>query len=534
VRVRSYAVLRTIVLLQITIGLFPVVVRAQADTAHDVSDTCGALASADFSGVSDAPAQVTNSALVRATSNVPAFCQVQGYVAPQVGFELRLPVSHWNGKFIELGCGGWCGTIYGEECNASLRKGYACIVTDGGHKGRGDDGLWAQNNLQAQIDFGYRAIHVTALAGKAIVERYYKATPRYSYFNGCSTGGYQALVEAQRFPWDFNGIIAGAPDLDHADTQMRVIWHLRSFFAPDGTPLLKRKDLELVHQAALAKCDLDDGLHDGIIGNPVGCKFDPSVLLCAHGQSVGCLSKAQVDAVTKIYFGPVNSKGEPISTRGFFPGSELGWSDWTPEGLHSAEEFFRYALFTPSPGSHWTAQDFDFDRDYKRLGIGAFYTDTNPDLRKFKATGGKLIAYQGGSDPIEIPGALYDYYETTERTMGGGAATQSFFRLFIMPGMNHCMGGDGVNEADFLGAVEAWVEMNRAPDVIIGSHIDLDQFMKTHDWRSESFLTEFENFRGDPANVRFTRPLYPYPAYAKYKGTGDPKKAGNFRPAITQ
>jgi hypothetical protein len=501
------------------------------------ADACKALAFTDFTRVQDAPMQVIDAQVVAASGNDPAYCRVQGYVLAQVGIEMRLPVAHWNGKLLEVGDGGWGGEMYLFLCDGPVRKGYACIASDMGHKGATHLGLWAQNNLQAQVDFGYRATHVTALAGKALVESFYSQAASKSLMFGCSTGGYQGMVEAQRFPWDFDGIVAIAPDADsEADLSMRQVWKFRNLIEKDGTPVLTQSDLELLHRAALAACDLTDGVKDDVVGDPIGCKFHPSVLACKLGQKSGCLSARQLQAVNNIYAGPMTSKGVPISTRGVFPGSELDWA--VGEGSSAeVEEFFKYALFTPSSGSGWKISDFDFDHDFKRLGSGAFYADNNPDLRKFKAAGGKLIVAQGGNDAAQIPGAIFDYYETVERTMDGRSATQDFFRLFVVPGMRHCSAGDGAFAVDYLSYLEAWVEQGRAPDKMIGSHVDTRYLLEHSEGNGESardrvwwaaFKLIYPLDPGIP--VTFTRPFYPYPLFAKYTGVGDPNDAVNFVP----
>jgi feruloyl esterase len=503
---------------------------------------CGALAEADFSNVVDAPTQISEAKLVdnpdqlfaltelavpdetkhvikRNFASLGPYCRVSGYVIPNVGFELLLPVDHWNGKFLHVGCAGWCGTTRFVALACARHPNYACIGTDMGHTGAG--GLWVRKNLQAQVDFSYRATHVATLAGKAIIEHYYATAPKRSYFLGCSTGGYQGMVEAQRFPWDFNGIVAGAPDMDESDLAVRGIWIKQNFLGQDGKPVLNSDEIQLVHEAALAKCDLDDGVKDGIISDPMHCKFDPRELLCKAGKNAQCLSAAQVRAVKNIYGAPVTSRGVQLSSRGVFPGSELSWTE-AFESTWGDDYFADTALLT-SPGKVWKYTDFDFDHDYARSGSGVLFDDTNPDLRKFKAAGGKLISYQGGNDTLEIPGAIFDYYETVEKTMGGRAATQDFFRLFTIPGMNHCGGGDGVFAFDYLSYMEAWVEQGRAPDVMIGAHVkDLGEYGRY------GLKTPLDS----NTPVSFTRPVYPYPLHAEYKGSGDPNRAENFRPAL--
>jgi feruloyl esterase len=501
---------------------------------------CEALKSQDFSHLQDAPLQLIEARVVAAQGKTPAYCQVQGYVWPQVGIEMHLPLDKWNGKFMEVGDGGYGGDMYLFLCEGPVRRGYACIASDMGHKGVTNLGLWGQDNLQAQADWGFRATHVTALAGRALVRAFYMKPPTRSYMYGCSTGGYQGLVESQRFPWDFDGIVAIAPDAEsEADTSMRQVWKFRALLDGQGKPLFALADLELLHQAALQACDMDDGVKDGLISNPLGCRFDPDVLACGAGRSGGCLSAAQIAAARKIYRGPETSSGLRIATRGVFPGSEM---DWSTDADASAEvsEFFKYLLYRPAPGSGWRISDFDFDHDYQRLGLGALFTDNNPDLRRFKAAGGKLLVAQGGYDGLEIPGAIFDYYETVERTMGGRAATMDFFRLFLVPGMRHCSAGDGAFAVDYLAYLEAWVERGQAPGVMVGAHVDTDWLLQqtTAEQGSPRDRVWTAAFHlayplGSEVPVTFTRPLYPYPAYARYTGTGDTNDARNFSPVTS-
>jgi feruloyl esterase len=494
---------------------------ATADTSAEAQ--CRGLAVSDFSGIQDAPTQVTSTKVVQPAAGAPVYCQVQGYVSPQVGFELRLPLTNWNGKFMEVGCGGFCGDMnFIFLCNNPLRKGYACIVTDMGHKSTGLDGKWAYDNLQAQVDYGFRATHVAVLAGKAITEHYYGKPPFKSYYLGCSCGGRQGLVEAQQFPWDFDGIIVGAPAINFSGVFMDLHWKTRAVTDKDGNPLFSAADIELVHSAAIAKCDRDDGVRDGLIGDPRTCKFDPSDLACRGGARTGCLSPEQVAAMKKFYSGPVTSKGERTFLGGGMPGSEasdtMGINGYQNEFVNFSKEFFQYMGFMPAPGPSWKSGDFDFDRDYKRLGmLESLYASTNPDLRKFKAAGGKLILWQGWADGGVSPLSTIDYYETVERTMGGAAATQDFFRLFMLPGVEHCWGGEGASIVDFLSYMETWVEKNQAPDMMMSAHV-----------KKASSMSDLLNWPSDPALIGFTRPVYPYPLQAKYKGSGDPNKAENF------
>ena len=474
----------------------------------DPAAACDGLARSDFSGIPDAPTHVTRAQIVVSPGGHSSYCKISGFIEPQIGIEMRLPVNDWNGKFMEKGCGGWCGVVMDWACPDALARGYACITTDMGHKGSGmDDVSWAKSNLQAQMDFGFRATHVAALAGKVIAAHFYGRPPKRSYYVGCSTGGYQGVMEAQRFPWDFDGIVAGAPDIDETQANFRGLWIAKVELDHAGHPILGTQQLALLHSAALAMCDADDGVKDGIISNPLGCGFKPEALRCKPGKSTGCLTDAQIDAARKIYSGPTDSSGNPTSTGSFLIGSELEWGNLWP--TQSLVDYFRYGFpgYSTRPG--FKDSDFNFDQDYKRFGLAPQYDNSNPDLRRLKAAGAKLIVYHGTTDTIDPPGPVIDYYRMAERVMGGRKNIQSFFRLFLLPGMNHCGGGVGVMDVDWIHALEDWVENGKAPDGIIAAH------------------------PADAKGPRFSRPLYPYPDYARYIGRGDANEARNFSRLIS-
>jgi hypothetical protein len=506
----------------------PADVPRPSTPANAAEAACAALPATDFARVVDAPTQVTATRFVPVAAGVAAHCEVAGYVASNVGFELVLPVAGWNGKFLQIGCGGFCGSITPGACDNVLSHGYACLVTDLGHKSTALDGKWAYNNVQTKIDFAYRATHVVTLAGKAITQSFFGRAPAHAYFLGCSTGGRQGLVEAQRFPWDYDGIVSGAPVISETGDAMAVLWNVVSTLGPGGKPLLTPDDLRLVHAAAVASCDRDDGVADGLIGDPRTCRFDPAALVCTGGRTSDCLTPAQAAAVKKIYGGPVNSRGERLYTGGALPGSELNWIDsyLAPDGGVSTygrfmTDFFAYMGFVPDPGPGWKPADFDWDRDYRRLGMmESLYSGSNPDLRKFKAAGGKLIIYQGWADQSVLPLNIIDYYDTAERTMGGRTPTREFMRLYMVPGMNHCTGGEGAHSIDYLAHLEAWVEAGKAPDVLRAVH--------------PKAAATGGSWWGVPlpggADVEFSRPVYPYPLQARYKGHGDPQDAVNYGP----
>jgi feruloyl esterase len=517
--------------------------KGQESAALPVSaaSACDKLQREDFASLDEAPTTILGTHFVESKDGTVSYCRVSGYVWPQVGFEMILPAANWNGKLFQLGCGGACGRLPDKDEVAwcPLKKGYACITTDTGH--RGGDTLWAYYNPQAQNDFGSRGIHVTSTIGKAVAARFYTKAPKYSYFRGCSTGSQQALTEAQRFPGDFNGLIGEGVWIGDIESSMRFIWGARALRGADGKPILTRQQMRMVHQAVLAKCDLNDGLKDGIINNPLSCKFDPAELQCKPGRDAECLTSQQVSALQKMYSGPTTSSGEKLSAGGPFPGGEQNWiidsdaeilaGDWimSDGGWGIAERWantqFR-ALVLPPGQSNYKLTDLDFDRDYKRFAYGAkesFIHESNPDLRKFKAAGGKLLLSVGWAEWFD-PRSAIDYYEMVERVMGGSANTREFARLFLIPGANHCWGGDGAWAIDQLKYMEAWVEHGQAPDKLIGAHI-----VETPE-QLKSPLNPFRYPYFDELNlpIDFTRPIYPYPAWTKYKGSGDPTKAENF------
>jgi feruloyl esterase len=491
----------------------------------DHAARCAALQAMDFSGLTDAPTQITKTEVGRLYPDLPETCIVDGTIRQNIGFRMALPLTGWNGKFFQSGCGGACGTTRPYYCDGPVTRGYACLTTDMGRSGSSRDWSWGYNNVALLADFGFRSTHMASITGKAITEAFYHGAPRLSYFYGCSTGGRQALVEAQQFPWDFDGIIAGAPVINWTGAGMQILWTNVSNHDANGQELLKEKDVRLLHAAVIQQCDANDGVKDGLIGDPRLCKFNPAVLLCKPGQSGSCLSAQQVAAAGKIYAGPHTSDGRSVYTGGLMPGSELLWiGDFiTPDGKppiqYSGDSISKLVLGGSVPPD-WTPAQFNFDRDYQRVGmVEPLFSGSNPDLRKFQARGGKLIGFQGWDDQSIVPLNYLDYYQTVVKTMGGLKQTQNFYRMFMVPGMDHCtFSGAGADAIDYLSHLEEWVEKGQAPEVIIGSHFNRDAGPP----RSLSFPLP-------PQNVTFTRPLFPYPGQYRYKGKGDVNAASSFK-----
>jgi feruloyl esterase len=442
------------------------------------------------------------------THDLPPFCRVAADITPSpdsnIKIEVWMPVSGWNGKFEGIGNGGWSGRIWYPYMGVALRKGYATASTDTGHQGTGGDASFAMGHPEKVVDFGYRAVHEMTIKAKAIIAAYYGGPPKLSYWDGCSSGGKQGLKEAQRYPNDYDGIIAGAPANSWTRLSASGVWIAQSNH--DGAAVVLSKDnLALLHKTALDSCDLLDGLKDGLIGNPLDCHFDPSKLLCKGTDRSACLSQPQVEAAEKIYAGPTNLRTGDRVFPGLEPGSELGWFVFGsfPEPPIVASHF-KYLVFNDPA---WDFRKLNFDADIAladKLDNGVI-TATDPDLKKFFAHGGKLILYHGWSDPMIAPQNTINFYKDVLHTSGKQAETS--VRLFMAPGMDHCGGGEGPFAFDMDGALSQWVEQDKAPALIVAAHLPADPASHTADR---------------------TRPLCAYPRVAKYKGTGSTDDASNF------
>ena len=452
-------------------------------------------------GEFDAPGAGNN----RQYQALPEFCRVSATLTPSsdsdIKMELWLPTRGWNGKYLAVGNGAFTGNVRHAALVLPLSRGYASSSTDTGHLG--NTASFGLGNPEKVIDFGWRAVHEMNVTSKRLIAAYYDDELNYSYFTGCSAGGRQAMKEAQRFPDDFDGIVAGAPGADwtgRAAAALRVATHLQA----TPTAALSAQDRELVYTASVAACDADDGVVDGLISKPAQCRFDPAVLACGTGSSNSCLRPEQVNTVKMLYSSPLNpATGRPIT--GLLPGSEMGWTDlgWTESARVTGLDQYRYLVYGDAD---WTIDSFVFETDIVRAEQAD--NDTlnalDPNLRDFFDVGGKLIAYHGWSDPQISPANATQYYQSVVDTFGGRAAIHDSYRLFMAPGMGHCAGGPGPDSFDSLSALEAWVERGEAPDSITAVH------------------------RRD-GEVDRSRPLCPYPEVAVYTGSGSIDEAANFR-----
>ncbi|MFI7441637.1 tannase/feruloyl esterase family alpha/beta hydrolase [Nonomuraea indica] len=457
------------------------------------------------------------------TVPTPRHCVVSGYVAPQVSFELRLPdPKAWNGRFMLVACAGFCGTVTSSACDPGLSRGYAVVTTNGGHDGSpGFQAAWAHRDNAARHDFAYRANHVASLLSKEIVAAYYGKPAAYSYVVGCSKGGNSAVRYASRYPAEFDGILASAPVLDYQGrVSTSFSWQAQAL-GKNGRTLFSPADLKALHTSVLGQCDGADGRTDGILNDPAACKPDLAAMGCDRSglSDRNCFSKAQIDALRKLYAPPADSKGQVIYPAGQTPGSELNATPWlaampevpgTPLVQHGADQWLRYMAYSrQSDGDDKSAQNFDFDKDPADMeAMAKVYNATATDLGSFEKHGGKLLMTHGTADEGISLAATVDYYKRLIKAGGGLAATQAFARLFQVPGMAHCSGGAGYDRFDALSALETWVERGTPPEKIIAR-------------RSSPSAA------GDEAI-----PLYPYPLVPRFSGTGDPADPDSYR-AVT-
>ncbi len=500
---------------------------------------CGALQSKDFSRLPDAPTAILSTAIVAAAGQQPEYCDIKGMISPQIQFELQLPTNSWNGRYLEVGCGGYCGSLQaGPDCAAALAKNFAVGFDNSGHVGAmGGDGnaFWALNEPGLRRDFGYRSEHAMAVAAKAIIGSFYGKGPSYSYYQGCSNGGRQSAQEAQRWPDDFNGVIVGDAAMIQAPLNGEYeVWNGRVNTDALGLPIITNDKLALINNAVLANCDGLDGLVDGQITDPRLCTFTPESLRCAPGSnSAQCLTDAQVEVVKKLYSGPVDASGAHLYPGGEPPGSELAWSGWivaSPPGQGMpgvmsqgiGDGYLKYLAFEQSPPPSYSSKDWQFTLDgFNQLRpMGLVYNATNADLSAFQKRGGKMILYHGWADQAIPPYGTLAYYQAIQDSMGGLAATQQFARLFMVPGMNHCSGGDAPNQFDMLTPLQRWVEQGIAPDQIIATQLSGGQ-------QSGGFSDPTSGGSTSGTVVR-TRPLCAYPLQQRYKGQGDINDAANF------
>jgi feruloyl esterase len=434
-------------------------------------------------------------------ANLPAFCRVAATIRPtsdsEIKIEVWMPASGWNGKFQGVGNGAWQGSIGTAALATALRRGYATASTDTGHEG--GSASFALGHPEKLIDFGYRAIHEMTVKGKAITTAFYdNKAPQYSYFVGCSAGGKQAIKAVQMFPADYDGVVAGSPGVNWSGRALQTVWVGQ---AVAEAPIPQAK-FAAINSAAVAACDMIDGVKDGVIENPRQCKFDPVVLQCSAADSNTCLTAPQVQTARRIYANVTNSRTKQSHVAGLSPGSELGWNTMAgAQPFGPGVDLFKYIVFSDP---NWDFKTLNWDSHIDMTLKASKDMDAmDPNLKPFFDRGGKIVSYHGWSDPQISPGSTVDYYQTVLDRMGGASKVHENYRLFMVPGMNHCGGGTGTDQFDMLASLENWVEKKQTPASVPASRVANGQTVRT-------------------------RPLCPYPQTAVYKGAGSTDDAANF------
>jgi feruloyl esterase len=482
---------------------------AAAQRAETPAQSCEGLLRLALSNASITLAQVVGAGAFKPPnvtggtfSDLPGFCRVAATLRPSsdsdIKTEVWLPTAGWNGKLLAVGNGGWGGSIDYQAMSEGLRRGYATTATDDGHDDRGS-GRFVFGHPEKFIDFAYRSEHEMTVQAKAVIRAFYGRDPRYSYWYGCSGGGREGLLQAYRYPDEFDGIIAGDP----ADFRRNAwaLWLANASFKNQADYIPPSK-YPMIHQAVLDACDAIDGLKDGLIDDPTRCRFDPKVLQCAGEDKPSCLTAQQVQTARTILSPATTSSGRVVFPR-LEPGTELRWGRLAggPEPAPLFLDYFKYVVFK---NPNWDWQTFDLERDSALANQAAEGTVAlNADLRRFAEHGGKLLLYHGWADQQVAPGATVEFRNSVAALSGGPALSSAWVRLFMAPGMAHCGGGEGPNTFDKISALEQWVEHDKAPDKIIASH----------------------SVNG---KIDRTRPLCPYPQIAAYQGTGSTDDAANF------
>ncbi len=507
---------------------------------------CSDIAGIEFFDLEFAkPVTITEAKIYEATATAPEHCNVQGTIWPEIGFAVKLPTQGWNQKVLYYGGGGYNGMINSRSMLSSLALGYASAASNGGHDAKREPGGtfgWENphnpnpnpNAKQKLIDYGYRSGHEAVNLLKKIARAYYGSDPYKSYFTGCSTGGREGLMAAQRYPEDFDGILIGAPTGSMLGTPLRGLWNTQQ--GTGGPGKIAREKLLLLNTAVYGKCDKVDGLVDGLIDDPRNCSFDPLIDLPAcpdDADKADCFTFAQRTALKKIYQGPRDTKGkqlfvgQPLSAEYLTKPGDPKSSGFTAALMDPlAQDFFRYWVFEPPPGPAWDYMTFNWDVDPGRMAasnLSAILDATTFDprcspnqggLAAFKSRGGKMLHYHGWGDSLVSPLISTNFYEAVLAAMGV-KETKQFYRLYMFPGTGHCGGGVGCftrgsSDNELFAALVDWVEKGIEPQSIIGSRAATPEFTAR------------------------TRPICPYPEVAKHNGTGSVDEAENFScaPAI--
>jgi feruloyl esterase len=459
-----------------------------SETSTDLDILCAEFASTKMEGV-----EISNAEAVKDREELPPFCAIRGVIDPDIEFESRFPLAGWNGKFYQSGCGGYCGRVlpdkkgYSNTINKALARGYATITTDAGHTAGNGDASWARDNPLAVEVYAHKSIPLAYQAGTLMVEAFYGKPAELQYFSGCSNGGRMAAMAAQRYPELFDGILGGGAVLNLSKNGgIYGSWVVQSNTGPDGQRILDRANfahkLPLLERAVIDQCDASDGDRDGIISLPRNCRVDIAALpACADESGDACFTPAELGVLAKWYQGPRDSSGKQLYP-GMPAGSERFWLVWFLDGENRVApgnslggDYAMYLGFEEDVPEDYTALDFDFDRDPTRLEANGRMLDAlDPDLSVFRDAGGKYLMWHGWQDPLVLPDQSVEYYQNVQDQMGGRAAVDDFFRLFMIPGQGHCweMPAAVPDRFDPIAMLEDWVENGTAPNRLSATALD--------------------------------------------------------------
>jgi Tannase and feruloyl esterase len=493
-------------------GFLPFVLLAQINSNSKHCVPCEQLKDLRLPDVTILEAKSLKNDTIEGQVITVPFCRVLGQISKEINFELLLP-SQWNKRFLMSGGGGFVGSIQ-NSFRSSVNSGYATVGTDAGHKGSGVEADWALNNMERQINFGRLAIHLTAAVSKFVIHTYYCADPSYSYFMGCSRGGGQAMVEAQQYPEDFDGIVAGAPAFSWPATGAKFIQNCQVNYPNPkelNKPVITKDNLRLLQDQILKQCDGLDGITDHILNDPRDCKFDFSALpVCPDSlANAGCFTSQQLAAIKTVYAALTNKQdtiypGYPYGAEN----EEGGWDIWivgsNPGMTHGSLHYmfgtnmFKYLVFN---NPEWNYTRYDFSTFFEETRYASAYLDaTKTDYTEFKKRKGKMIMYHGWNDPaLSAFSTIKHYQEVKQKDKN----IQSYFRLFLLPGVLHCGGGHGPDQVDWLKLIRNWVEKDSAPERVILS-------------------------KEDNGKIVMTRPVFPFPSVSVYSGKGDTNQDKNF------
>ncbi len=478
------------------------------------------------------------------------FCKISATIAPEIGVEVMLPTEKWTQRFLQVGCGGLCGNINlnlsdASGCMPAMNGEFTVAATDMGHSGSMMDASWAADP-QKRIDFAWRANHLTAKLSKALIEAYYGQKAKYAYFMGCSDGGREALMEAQRYPDDFDGISAGAPAaFFQFQNSFYHGWNVVANQRPDGSFILLKDRLPVLHRAVLSHCPTLSGVKDGLLQNPWACRFSAAwVKQCDKNQkdTTDCLTPEETQAAERLYRGASDSAGHQFVPAGLPLGSELRWPVPDTADGHSMSEMMvlpalQWVLLQGGRQNISAMTDFPLNAgNFAAVAqLAPLYNAANTNLSAFEQRGGKLIMWHGLADDSVSPAFSVDYYRGVSKTLGQ-TVTDRFLRLFLLPGVGHCGSGEGYDQIDLLTPLMAWTELGSAPkEIITGKRQQVAESGMLPAGKAPSAQQQFHGvskpsqpYAAVPVAVTATRPVFPYPYIARYSGKGSADDAANY------